>query len=128
MDNLSIKIDPYKKYISKNNNLVSTIYLFDNKDNVLLQLRDNKPGIIAPNEWGPLGGHCIDGETPHECAIREFEEESGYKCNNIKWFGNFIFPYKNGLEHAVCTFWAVYDNIQDIKCFEGQKIIFFFFR
>ena len=128
MNSKSLNINPNKKYMDKENNLVSTIYLFDNHDNVLLQLRDNNPNIVAPNEWGPLGGHCNYGETPYECAIREFHEESGYKCNNIHWFGNYFFPYRDGLHHIVCTFWSVYDNKQKINCYEGQKIIFLSLR
>ncbi len=29
-------------------------------------------------------GIVADGETPEECATRELEEETGYKCNDIK--------------------------------------------
>ncbi len=115
---------PNSIYNDKYWNLVSTIYLFDKNNRVLLQLRDNKPNITSPNVWGPVGGHCNHGETPYDCALREFKEETGYRCNKINWVGNFIFPYKNNSDHVVCTFWSTYDNFQRIRCYEGQEITF----
>ena len=115
---------PNSIYDDKYWNLVSTIYLFDKNNQVLLQLRDNKPNITYPNVWGPVGGHCNNGETPHDCALREFKEETGYECDKINWVGNFIFPYKNNSDHIVSTFWSTYDNLQKIRCYEGQEITF----
>lgn len=124
INNFVRDIQPNKVYEDQYWNLVSTIYLFDNQKRVLLQLRDNNPNIMSPNVWGPVGGHCNYGETPYDCAKREFREETGYSCKKINWFGNFIFPYKNDLDHVVSTFWSIYDNSQKIKCYEGQKITF----
>lgn len=49
---------------------------FDGK--ILMQLRDNKPGIVFPGQWGFFSGAVEDGETPLECAKREIYEELGY--------------------------------------------------
>ena len=118
------EISPYSKLSNTNFNLVSTVLLFNSKNEVLLQLRDNKSEIVNPNRWGPLGGHCNLQETPYDCALRELQEESGYICKELKWYKNFFFPYRNNTKHVVCTFWANYDNIQNIRCYEGQKIVF----
>jgi 8-oxo-dGTP diphosphatase len=42
---------------------------------LLLQLRDNIPEIIAPNQWGLFGGTVDQGETPAQAMKREIEEE-----------------------------------------------------
>ena len=125
MNNEILKIiDPYKKFYFKSFYLISTVLLFNTKEEVLLQLRDDKPDIINPNMWGPLGGHCDDGETPYDCAKRECYEETGYVCKNLNWDNNYIFPYRDNERHVVCFFWANYDNFQKINCYEGQKIVF----
>jgi 8-oxo-dGTP pyrophosphatase MutT (NUDIX family) len=44
---------------------------------VLMQLRDEKEGIVCPGQWGFFGGEVELGETPIECARRELREEIG---------------------------------------------------
>ena len=107
--------------------IVSVFFLFNNKNQVLMQLRDNKKNIACPNIWGPVGGQCNQNESPKDCLIREVFEETGYKINNnLYWFGNYTLPYnnQNNEDHVVCVFWSIYDNQQKISCYEGQKIKF----
>lgn len=42
---------------------------------VLLQLRDDKPGLRYPNHWTFFGGAVEDGESPDEAIHRELVEE-----------------------------------------------------
>lgn len=53
------------------------ILLQDGDDRVLMQLRDDVPGIAGPGKWCLFGGHLDPGETILEAAIREMEEETG---------------------------------------------------
>ncbi|WP_372890739.1 NUDIX domain-containing protein [Rhodosalinus sp.] len=50
---------------------------------VLMQLRDDRPDIAAPGQWGLFGGAVEPGETLVEAAVREFHEETGV------WLGEF---------------------------------------
>ena len=52
--------------------------IFDTSGSLLLQQRDNKPGINHPGMIGLFGGHREEGETFLECAVREIHEEIGY--------------------------------------------------
>ena len=46
---------------------------------VLLQHRDDKPGIESPGQWSLFGGGLDEGEEPAEAMLREIEEEIGYR-------------------------------------------------
>ena len=54
---------------------VKVAVLFENT--LIMQLRDNKPGLRFANMWDFPGGGRENKETPEECAIREIEEEFG---------------------------------------------------
>ncbi len=47
------------------------------EDKLIMQLRDNKPGLRFANMWDFPGGGREGTETPIECALREIKEEFG---------------------------------------------------
>ncbi|MGD1903239.1 MAG: NUDIX domain-containing protein [Geitlerinemataceae cyanobacterium] len=55
-------------------------------DRFLMQLRDDKPGILYPGVWGFFGGHMEPGETPEVAVVRELEEELGYTAPKLEMF------------------------------------------
>lgn len=54
---------------------IAAIILENDKREILLSLRDNKPGIPFPNYWDLIGGHVEEGETPEEALVREVKTE-----------------------------------------------------
>jgi 8-oxo-dGTP diphosphatase len=54
---------------------IAAIILENDKSEILLYLRDNKPDIPFPNYWDLIGGHVEEGETPEEALVREVKEE-----------------------------------------------------
>jgi 8-oxo-dGTP diphosphatase len=56
-------------------NKIAAIILENDKGEILLYLRDNKPGIPFPDYWDLIGGHVEEGETPEEALVREVKEE-----------------------------------------------------
>ena len=46
---------------------------------VLLQHRDDEPGIASPGQWSLFGGGLDVGEEPAAAMLREIEEEIGYR-------------------------------------------------
>ena len=91
----------------------------------LLQHRDDKPGLPHANVWVPPGGHCEPGEAWEPCAAREFLEETGYRCGNLRFLTEFHVddvPFSPPL--LLRVFWDVYDGRQTIVCSEGQALEF----
>ena len=92
----------------------------------LAQLRDDKPNIPSPNEWGMLGGRKeVADRNGRFAAVRELFEETNYICEP----GDLILisrdEFNTDKGRVVREFYcALYDNIQDISCNEGQKICF----
>lgn len=92
---------------------------------VLLQHRDDKPGLRAANQWVPPGGHCHSGELAIECARREFWEETTYRCRELRLLTSFISDNDEGWgPQRLHVFWDLYDEKQQIHCLEGQAIKF----
>ena len=68
-------------------------YLLNDRNRVLLIMK--KKGFGA-GRWNGSGGKVKPGETPEQAAMREVEEETGYKPSNLTNLGyiEFIWPHK----------------------------------
>lgn len=51
---------------------------------IILQLRDDKPGIGWPGYWSLPGGGREPGETPMDTILREIKEETGITPDTIE--------------------------------------------
>jgi mutator protein MutT len=65
---------------------IAAIILENDKSEILLYLRDSKPGIPFPNHWDLIGGHVEDGETPEEALVREVKEELNIDLNDYSFY------------------------------------------
>lgn len=68
------KVELYtKKYLHQ----IVHVLLFNDKNELLLQLRAKNKSYL-PGYWvTSVGGHVMSGETPKSAALREMEEEIG---------------------------------------------------
>lgn len=99
----------------------TSILLVNNRNKVLLMLRDDLPHIPCPNMWDLPGGHVEPNETPDDCICRELQEELGFCPDAIRPFGVYDFPDR--LEYV---YTARADFNPDTICLtEGQKIAWF---
>lgn len=60
-----------------NKSITATVYVINDGKVLLHQHKKYKT-------WFPLGGHIEEDEFPHEAAIREVKEESGFDVTLIK--------------------------------------------
>jgi len=65
---------------------IASIILENDKGEILLYLRDNKPDIPFPDYWDLIGGHIEDGETPEEALVREVKEELDIELLEYSFF------------------------------------------
>lgn len=66
------------EYVKRNNNRGAVFVVAVTKYNELIVVRQlRKP--LGTYVWEPPAGLIDDGETARECAIRELEEETGYR-------------------------------------------------
>jgi 8-oxo-dGTP diphosphatase len=65
---------------------IAAIILENDKGEILLYLRDNKPDIPFPNHWDLIGGHVEEGETPEEALLREVKEELGIDLTDYTFY------------------------------------------
>jgi len=97
--------------------------LIENREGkVLLQLRDNIPGIPWPDCWGTFGGQIEEGESPEEAIKREIMEELAYELSDAEYFGNF--PY-DGYDIFMYRKIVPGLSLADVTVREGQRAAFF---
>jgi len=85
----------------------------------LLQHRDDIPTISDPGLWVFPGGHVEQGETLRDGAAREMEEETCYRCHNLRPLIRLEIE-----EGTLLFFWENYDGRQRVACREGQGLEF----
>ena len=60
-----------------------------NYNNQILVLKRGPTADWEPNRWNLPGGGIEDGESPHNAAIRECQEEAGITPTNLSHLGDY---------------------------------------
>ena len=99
------------------------VALFNN-EKLVMQLRDNKPGLRFSNMWDFPGGGREGEETPLECAIREIEEEFGISLPVSSFIWQKEYPSMHDLNQKA-YFMVAKINDEEVKNIqfgsEGQR-------
>ena len=99
----------------------TSIIFLNDKRQILLFLRDDKPGLPYRNMWDIPGGHVEDGETPEQCIVREMKEEMDLTLKQFELFS--VREFDDRIEY---TFWEKANlDIEKINLHEGQKLKWF---
>lgn len=114
---------------AERNCLLATVVLVDSRGWLLLQERDEH-AMVAPNQWGLVGGHLEEGEEWEEGLYRELEEETGLKPDGglELWFDEVVQHSPKVSSHLADRWriWAgrVDATDADITLGEGKQIVF----
>ncbi len=99
----------------------TSIIFINNREEVLLFLRDDIPTIPFPNTWDLLGGHVEQNETPHQCIVREMMEEIELDLKSFHLYSTTEF-----LDRIEYVFWKKANfDISKIHLHEGQCLKWF---
>jgi 8-oxo-dGTP diphosphatase len=107
---------------------VASAILYNQHDQVLLQLRDDKPNLRYPNCWTLFGGALEEGETPHTAIRRELIEELELRVPLTFW-KVFRCPVRS-IENEVTTYNHIFVGrityaVADLTLHEGQAMRYF---
>lgn len=105
---------------------VAAIILENDKEEILLYLRDNKAGISFPNHWDLFGGYVEEGESVEEALVREVKEEINYDLKDYSFFK----VYAGGEDETIKNIKYVFTGrinlpAQQIKLNEGERLQYF---
>ncbi len=101
--------------------LGTSIIFVNDKEEILLFLRDDKPALPYRNMWDVPGGHVEPGETPQECIVREMKEEMDLDLKDFQ-----LFCKKEFDDRIEYTFWKKQNlDLEKINLLEGQCLKWF---
>lgn len=69
------------------------VILYTDDGRVLLQQRDDKPGLPYPGYWTLFGGAIEEGETPDEAIARELWEELELR-QGVTFWHDYVCPVR----------------------------------
>lgn len=99
--------------------------LIDQNGKLIIQLRDDKPGLLFPGHWATLGGAIEAGETPDQAMQRELAEEID-PAPPVTFWRYFEHWYRvRGEKRMVANHIYVGRlpcKLEDIQLYEGQRL------
>jgi 8-oxo-dGTP diphosphatase len=113
---------------ARQNCRVVSALLVDGRGWVLLQERDEH-ALVAPNQWGLVGGHLEEAETWAEALARELAEETGLVEPGLElWFDELV-QHSPKVSTHLADHWQIWAgrteaSDADIRLGEGRQIVF----
>jgi len=105
---------------------IAAIILENDNGEILLALRDNKPGIPFPNHWDLIGGHVEEGESPEEALIREVKEELDIDLKKYTFYKKYECLSGDAYENTKYIYTGKIDlRIEEITLLEGERAHYF---
>ena len=105
-----------------------SVIFINGREEILLYLRDEKPGLPEAGKWDLIGGKVEAGEKPEDGIRREVQEELGVMAGDIascirelRLFKQYDFQ-----DREENVYWCALDvATKDLLLFEGQRLGWF---
>jgi len=114
---------------AERNCLLASVVLVDSRGWLLLQERDER-ALVAPNQWGIVGGHLEEGEDWTAALYRELAEETGLHLEGglELWFDEVV-QHSPKVSTHLADHWKIWAGKvdltdRDIVLGEGRQIVF----
>jgi 8-oxo-dGTP diphosphatase len=105
---------------------IAAIILENDNGELLLALRDNKPGIPFPDHWDLIGGHVEAGETPEEALIREVKEELNFDLKEYSFYKRYECLTGDAYQNIKYIYTGKINlPIEEITLLEGERPQYF---
>ena len=105
---------------------IAAVILENERGEILLYLRDNKPTIPFPHHWDLFGGHLEEGETPEQALEREVKEELDMDLKDYAFFRQYQCLEGDAYPNVKHVFTAKIDKaISELTLLEGERLQFF---
>jgi len=99
--------------------------ILNEKEQVLLQLRDQKEGIRSPGKWSLPGGFRKPSETSIQAVRREVFEETNLVLTNPYYFANLIDVFEGSKYISIDFYFEKINFPYKLEINEGQDLKFF---
>jgi 8-oxo-dGTP diphosphatase len=99
--------------------------LVNDEGNLVIQLRDVKPGLPFPAHWATLGGAIDDDETPDEAMRRELMEEIAQVLSLRFWrqiHHDFLWNGETQIVENYLYVGKLHGDLTLVKLHEGQRL------
>lgn len=104
--------------------IVCAAVIFNEKGEILLQLRDEHSYLRSPGYWTLPGGHQEKGETLTECLTREIYEETNLDVHKSIYFLTLVDIFEDKPFPTIHFFLKSIFPPYDVICNEGQELKF----
>lgn len=107
---------------------ITSALLVDSRGWILLQERDEH-ALVAPEQWGLVGGHLEEGEAWEDALYRELEEETGLRERGLTLWFDEIVQHSPKISSHLADRWQIWvkrtdATDDDIVLGEGRRIVF----
>lgn len=98
-----------------------TIYIINNKEEILLQRRSKKRRF-CPNKLGVIAGHVTFDEMPKECAIRELKEEVGIDVKDVYELSSKYLVLEEENNHFMYPYYVISDLREEDFVIQKEEV------
>ena len=100
----------------------SVILLVNAQGELAFQLRDDRPEVPYPNQWGLFGGWQKPDESPEQAITREMKEELGLQLDAKQL--RYLHGYRDGNVVAHVFYYPAPESLRQATVLEGQRLEF----